>query len=678
MKLPHHLSALTLIVLALMPGRSVANGSRPATAPGAPAPPDTVGRQLDELVVTGHQEKEVIPVQTLSGEELNRLNANNIADAMRFFSGVQVKDYGGVGGIKTVNIRSMGTNHTGVVYDGVQLGNAQNGQIDLGQFSLDNIESLSLHNGQKSDILQPARDFGSAGTVYMRTRTPRFEEGKTWNARFKMRTGSFDLINPSALIELRLSERVNCSLSAEWLNSSGKYKFRYRRVNPAGELAYDTTATRANGDINATRIELNVNGSLRFGEWHAKLYNYNSERGVPGAIVNNVWRRGERIWDTNSFAQARVSMSFGRFSTLENLKYAFYRTHYVNNDDKQIHIDNLYRQREIYFSTANMYEITPRLSASLSYDLLWNTLFADVYGFARPRRLTNLVSMALNGDFGRVQLLASCLYTHVHDHLDGQESPADKSVFTPAAYLNVYPFRSRNFSLRVFYKSSYRMPTFNDLYYADMGNSKLSPEHVSQYNAGVLYELHRRGFLSSLRLSADAYYNYVKDKIVAYPKGQQFRWTMLNLGRVDIRGVDVTAAATFEPLPRLDVTVRGQYTFQRAIDVTSPADNYYRHQIPYIPRHSGAACVNAQWRGIGLNYSWIYVGERYNQQENIRYNYTQPWYTSDLSASYDFMMGSVKTRVLLEINNLLSQDYDVIINYPMPKRNWRLTLAIEL
>ncbi|MDE7096193.1 MAG: Plug domain-containing protein, partial [Muribaculaceae bacterium] len=94
---------------------------------------------LQEVMVTARQSnRDIIPVQTLSGEELNRLNSNSIADALRYFSGVQVKDYGGVGGIKTVNIRSMGTNHTGVVYDGVELGNAQNGQIDLGQVSLDN------------------------------------------------------------------------------------------------------------------------------------------------------------------------------------------------------------------------------------------------------------------------------------------------------------------------------------------------------------------------------------------------------------------------------------------------------------------------------------------------------------------------------------------------------------
>ena len=116
---------------------------------------------LREVVVTSRRKAvEVIPVQTLSGSELELLGGVSVADALRYFSGVQVKDYGGVGGIKTVNVRSMGTNHTGVVYDGVELGNAQNGQIDLGQFSLDNIASISLYNGQKSEILQPARDAG--------------------------------------------------------------------------------------------------------------------------------------------------------------------------------------------------------------------------------------------------------------------------------------------------------------------------------------------------------------------------------------------------------------------------------------------------------------------------------------------------------------------------------------
>lgn len=646
-------------------------------------------QSLHELIVTTRrpwEPTEIIPVQTLAGEELRRLSSNSVADALRYFSGVQVKDYGGVGGIKTVNIRSMGTNHTGVVYDGVALGNAQNGQIDLGQFSLDNMEALSLYNGQKSQILQPARDFGNAGTIYMRTAVPHFKGDETYHARAAVRTGSFDLINPSALVQLKLSRRVSASLSAEWLNSSGKYKFRYRRVNPAGEVAYDTTATRQNGDINATRLEASVFGKTSHGNWMAKAYNYNSERGIPGAIVNNVWRRGERIWDTNSFIQGHWRATYGRWTTLANAKYAFYRTHYVNNDDKQIKVDNLYRQREVYVSTANQYDIIPgKWEVSASYDFMFNSLDADVYDFVRPERYSNLLSAATAVTLGRFKGQASALGTFVRDMLEEVQDPPTKHVFTPAVYASYALIDSKTergsdmLSLRTFYKRSFRMPTFNDLYYADMGNSKLNPERVTQYNVGIVYDHTRRhSLLSSVKFSADGYYNKVHDKIVAYPKGQQFRWTMLNLGLVDIRGVDISAAATVTPRRDMDITLRLQYTWQRAIDITNPEDNYYRDQIPYIPHHSGSAIANIAWRRWNLNYSFIYVGERYNQQENIRYNYTQPWYTSDVSLTRDFTLGKVGLRATVEVNNLLSQDYDVIINYPMPKRNYRFTLTVTI
>lgn len=100
---------------------------------------------LNEVVVTARINKEVIPVQSLSGDKLEKLAAHSVADAIRYFSGVQIKDYGGIGGLKTVNIRSMGTNHVGVFYDGIELGNAQNGVIDLGRFSLDNMEAVTFY-----------------------------------------------------------------------------------------------------------------------------------------------------------------------------------------------------------------------------------------------------------------------------------------------------------------------------------------------------------------------------------------------------------------------------------------------------------------------------------------------------------------------------------------------------
>ena len=133
---------------------------------------------IDEVTITSSKvsSKEIIPVQIMEGKQLEKLSVHSVADAIRYFSGVQIKDFGGIGGLKTVNIRSMGTNHVGIFYDGIELGNAQNGQIDLGRFSLDNMEAVSLYNGQRSAIFQSAKDFGSAGTVYLQSRIPRSME----------------------------------------------------------------------------------------------------------------------------------------------------------------------------------------------------------------------------------------------------------------------------------------------------------------------------------------------------------------------------------------------------------------------------------------------------------------------------------------------------------------------
>ena len=655
--------------------------------------------ELEEYTITARvKEKDIIIPQTLAGAQLKKMNALSVADAIRYFSGVQIKDYGGVGGIKTVNIRSMGTNHMGVYYNGIQLGNAQNGQIDLGKYSLENIEEIQLYNGQKSDIWQSAREFGAAGSIYLTTRRPRFAEGKTVNAKAQMRAGSFALIDPSLLLDVKLSETMSLTMNAELISSDGKYPFRYRRVTPSGEVAYDTTAIRQNGDINAIRVEAAVNHYYsNTGFWKLQLYHYNSERGVPGAIVNNVWRNGERLWDRNSFVQASWQDDlFNRWSVRVNAKYANDYTRYINNDDKLIHVENQYLQQELYFTMAHKVRIFDWWDVSAAYDLQYNTLSM----YAEAHRFTHWLSAATAVNIQNyLRIQASILGTFVNDEqgTKNQESRHNATQrFTPALFLSYRPTQLVDLRLNAFYKQSYRYPTFNDLYYTDMGNAYLKPELAKQHNVGLSFTqpfriAGQKG--SEFSLNADYYYNRISDKIIAYPKGQQFRWTMLNLGLVKINGLDVNAQLHFVLPMDFYLTAKAQYTYQTAIDVTDPNDSYYGDQIPYIPWHSGSAVGmfgwQNDWQQYGLNYSFIYVGERYNQQENIIYNYTQPWYTHDLSVFGEWDIYKVRgerlevrgkrlftLRVALDVNNLLSQDYDVILNYPMPKRNYKCTVSI--
>lgn len=631
-------------------------------------------QQLEEVIVTARNyQKEVIPVQQLSGKELQRLNSHNIADALRYFSGIQIKDYGGVGGLKTVNIRSMGTNHVGVFYDGIELGNAQNGTVDLGRFSLDNMESVTLYNGQKSAIFQPAKDFGSAGSIYLQSRTPQFKGEKRHNVKAAFKTGSFGLVNPSFLWEHRLSQNVSSSLSAEYMYTTGKYKFTYRVKN-----GYDTTAVRQNGDVNAVRIEGGLFGKFKGGYWRMKGYFYRSERGYPGAIVRNKFTHEDRQWDTNTFFQGSLKKDFSPcYSLLLNVKYAYDYLHYLadpNRDESLMYTNNHYYQHEVYTSTANRITLFPWWSLNFSADYQFNLLNADLKDFAYPRRHSFLFAGATAFDFHKLKMQASLLSTVVHDEVTQINSQAagNKVEWTPTAILSYRPFAPIDFNLRAFYKRIFRMPTLNDLYYTFIGNTDLEPEYTNQYNIGFTYSKDfTHTWLKRIEIQTDFYYNEVENKIIATPTSNFFRWTMINLGKVEIRGVDVAVQTEWQLGRELFLNGRVNYTYQKAQDFTNPEDEFYGGQIPYIPWHSGSANLNASFRRWEANYSFIYTGERYSSSANIPVNYQLPWYTSDCSIAYRHPLRKGNLKATLEVNNLLNQQYEVVACYPMPGINFR-------
>lgn len=593
---------------------------------------DTLLKLKEVTIYSNRMQKKMSPVQILSGKELEKLNVYSVADALRYFSGVQIKDYGGIGGLKTVNIRSMGSHHVGVFYDGIELGNAQNGVVDLGRFSLDNMEVISLYNGQKSAIFQPAKDYSSASAIYMQTRKPLFKGEKKNNLNIGVKGGSFSTINPSLLWEHRFNERISSSISTEYMYTSGRYKFTYAKKD-----GYDTTAVRQNGDVRMLRLENAFFGKIPKGEWKAKAYLYNSERGYPGAAVREEpgkFRHQDRQWDTNLFVQGSFQNYFKPwYSLLANGKYAYDYLHYLSDprlDVTTMYVDNHYRQQEIYASAAHLFTIYPWWSMSLSNDFQWNTLRADLIDFVYPTRNTILTSAATSFDFNRLMLQASLLYTHVDDNTRTKGANAGtKNKYTPSVIATWQPLTKLPLNVRAFYKKVFRMPTLNDLYYTFIGNKDLKPEYTTQYDVGITFShTWNNHWLKSLDLQIDGYYNEVDDKIIAMPTSNQFRWTMINLGHVEIRGLDAAIRGEWG-FGKVELSTLFNYTYQKAQDFTDPTSEWYGGQIPYIPWHGGSIILNGSYQTWSCNYSFIYTGERYEAVANIPENYAQPWYTHD-------------------------------------------------
>lgn len=636
-------------------------------------------QQLESVYVTAHKtESKIIPAQRLSGEQLQRLSAHSVADAIRYFSGVQIKDYGGVGGLKSVNIRSLGSQHVGVFYDGVEVGNAQNGIVDLGRFSLENMEAVSLYNGQKSSIFQSARDFASAGSIYLQSRTPVFEKGKKNNFKITLKGGSFGTANPSLLWERQIGENLSMQISTEYLYTTGKYKFSYSKKD-----GYDTTEVRKNGDVRYYRAEASLFGNIRNGRWQAKVYCYDSERGYPGASVREEpgkYRHQDRQWDRNFFLQGRFQKEISRFYRMQlNAKYAYDYLHYLSDprlDVTTMYVDNRYRQQEFYFSSANGFRLFKWWSVNLSADLQYNTLNADLTDFAYPDRYTFLAALATSFDWGKFKIQGSLLNTFVTESVDKGEPAPDKNELTPAVVASYRPFGNVDLAFRAFYKRIFRMPTLNDLYYTFIGNKHLEPEYTVQYNMGVCYGKTLNGrFLKRVEFQTDFYYNEVEDKIIAVPTSNQFRWTMLNLGYVEIRGAEISAELS-ALIAGVSFNLLASYTYQKAQDFTDPENSSYGGQIPYIPWHSGSLILGAAYRSWSFNYSFIYTGERYESSANIPENYAQPWYTSDLSLSKGFEIKKCRLHLSAEVNNIFDQQYEVVQCYPMPGTNFKIAASV--
>ncbi|MBP1614626.1 MAG: outer rane vitamin receptor protein [Bacteroidetes bacterium] len=621
--------------------------------------------------------RSAIPVQMLTRAELRGLNVLQVSDAVKHFAGVTVKDYGGIGGLKTVSLRSLGAEHTAVGYDGIAVSDCQTGQIDIGRFSLDNIDRLSLSNGQTDNIFQPARFFASAGILNIQTLTPQFKKEKNTNAYTSFKTGSWGLVNPSFRIEQKLAKQWAASFNSEWMSADGRYPYTLHYGN-----ANDSTSLekRKNTEVKTFRAETELFGNFANSEqWRLKAYYYQSSRGLPGATTLYYDYASQHLWDKNAFIQSRYKKELNEqwaFQTSAKWNWSYQR--YLDPDYKGStgKTENSYYQQEYYFSASALYRMLQNLSFSLSTDGSINTLNANLTNFAQPTRYSWLTVVA--GKYVNEWLTASAslLTTVINEQIKTGISGDNHRKLNPDMSASIKPFAKEDFHIRMFYKNIFRLPSFNDLYYGETGNRDLLPEKTTQYNVGITYGKEINKFFSSVSATVDAYYNQVSNKIIATPTKNIFVWSMVNLGEVDIRGLDATLHINLQPWENIALNLSGNYTYQRALDMTDPSGKTYKNQIAYTPRTSGSGQASLEMPWINLSYSFLLSGKRYVLGQNLSENRLEGYSDHSVSASRELKIKGINTLLSLEVLNLANKNYEIVRNFPMPGRSARVTIKM--
>ena len=634
-------------------------------------PTDSI-KELHEVTVTSKQPVRTIATsQTLSGADLQALSTTSVADALKYFAGVQIKDYGGLGGLKTINVRSLGAQHVGVYVDGIRLTNAQNGTVDLGKFSLSSMETVSLYNANRLDYCQSASEYASGATVYLQTKRPthdslsvqlRNASFHTWMAKVN---GQFSWKGWQGFVD------------GEYCTSRGDYPFRYHSEYE------DTVGRRANSDIRYGRVE----AALFRGGFSSHIYYYDSERGCPGGIVRRLsdkYTNVGREWDRDFFVQASYQKRFFEKVLFKaNTKYANeylrYCTDYPENQNTA-RVNNHYRQQDAYGALCAAYMPCSWLSLSSSYDIRYSILKADLKRFDDVKRVDQKLVFAAQANWNGIQAAVSALHQRYSDWTfvhAGAADPIDK--WTPAVSL-AYTFYG--ITVRGWYKEIFRAPTLNDLYYTQVGNRNLKPEDTKQLNLGLEYHWDNRQQTTDSRfwqfdVQADIYRNKIDNRIVCLPLKGTYTWSMMNYGKTFCRGLNATLKGHYHT-KQWNFSLLSSITWQRDVDRTDPTDeDMYNKPICYSPTFSSGLTGIVGWRSLQFTTSYLYVGERMWSKADPE-DILEPYHNVDMKLSYTHNIKKASLGLCLEVCDVLDIQYEHIPRYPMPGRNYKLTLSFGI
>jgi outer membrane cobalamin receptor len=263
----------------------------------------------------------------------------------------------------------------------------------------------------------------------------------------------------------------------------------------------------------------------------------------------------------------------------------------------------------------------------------------------------------------------------------GVQGVFEKRDTSTTSQWNLLPAVSWSFDLGsknkigLVYRYTCRQPTFNELYYQQIGNTKLRTEKA--HIASLRYELvlpFKQGISQTM---IQPFYSYVYDKILAIPTKNLFIWSIQNIGKSDAMGVEFTQFVQ-KKLRNHTLGARINYTFQYTRDISDQKSPTYRNILSYSPLHSGSLELDYSWKKLSFFVLTSYLGERYALNQNIPSNLLDGYLLVDVGASYTQQLKKSELTLRFTINNITNRQYSYINYFVMPGTHFNIRLQYAL
>lgn len=622
--------------------------------------------QKDSVITTSHIDEVEITAMSISSDlhslspnyslksaDFQRLNISDITSALRRLPGTTLRDYGGAGGMKTVSVRGMGAQHTGVALDGILLTDLQSGQIDLQQFNLSEITSLSLAIAGSADIFQPALNLARGAVLSITT-------SDTIPSSVAMSVGSWGYMSPSASMRFNLG-KMRLSLKGNYTKAENDYPFTVEN-GVATHKERRNNSRLKHGNINITSLwnianEMQLKSTVRL---------LDSDRELPGLVRLYINENDETLRDRGILAQSVLTSRLATSLWIKTgLRWNWAEQAYHNGLPNGFIRSERYIQREYYATTSVLYKPINNLDLGYSVDYFHNNMLSTALENSNPRRDTWLQSVSGKYSLRKFNVVTSLLNSNI-----GKEHS-----LSPTVMLSYMPFARHDLTVRLSAKDAFRMPSMTEQYYYHFGSQNLRPEKSQQLNLGITYASHNSKSRLNAKMTADIYINKVSDKIVAIPFNM-FVWRYLNLTKTIGRGADLTTELNYDLCRFGQMTLTANYSYQR-VGMFEVREPFVDNQIAYMPNHSGNATLS--WINRWCNIATTLSGASEQWTNNEHNGDALPAYREvAVSLFRTFRLSkSTSLDIDLVVQNLFNEEYSLIALYPMPGRNIKLNVKYK-
>jgi len=609
-----------------------------------------------------------VPHFIIDQHKLDELLAIDIGDALKLVPGVNIKDYGGIGGLKTISYRSLGSPHTSISIDGLILPMTQTGSLNLNQFDAFGTERIEMTSGQVQFPYASAANYLQSNVLTLESSL--FSKNATKLAFKTMHyIASIGLIQHGASISYQPKEKWSYNIQGLYKYGNGNYPFVIQNIDSTYR------SERTNAALNSVNIRGGIQYQHKITEIILKTTYHKNDQELPGAIIlyNPFTDQNLKEELYNHSFQIRIrpkQYAIGIHGFVQDQNTTYTDNLFLNSEGL---LKNQYHNRSFGSGfILNRFLKTEKQRVFFGVDYLNGHLHGDQF-LESPMRQNLISVLGVSKWFEKIKLEGNLTHQFILD-----QTPTEKlkfSNFSPFISFGYLPFKLQQFRIRAHYKNTYRLPSFNDLYYNLIGNSNLKPEEADLFNIGLTYGKTIKYIKTEITL--DAYRNKVFNKIIAIPTKNLFNWSMQNIGITKSTGIETNIFLALNKF-KIKYTFSSSQAINSSVDITDISESNYGHQIPYTPIYTATYSFNANANQYTFGFNILYSGHRYVLNENQPSNYL-PGFT-DIGINGGKVITTKKAhqfKLNLQLANLLGNNYEVIKSFPMPGRHFKFKFIYQ-